>query len=127
MIEAIAIGFLTLSFIFLAGFQLAIVAGAPLGEYSYGGQQRGVLSRNYRVASIFSALVALAIAGHYLAVAGWLDSFLSASDNQVVNWVLVGYTALSAILNNITRSKKERMLWGPITILMTIAALVVAL
>jgi hypothetical protein len=44
-----------------------------------------------------------------------------------VNWVLVGFTGLAAIANNITRSKKERAVWAIPTILMFIAALLVAL
>jgi hypothetical protein len=44
-----------------------------------------------------------------------------------VNWVLVAFTGLSALANNATRSKKERMVWGIPTILMFLAAMAVAL
>lgn len=111
----------------LALFQLAIVFGAPLGEYAYGGQRAGVLPKSLRIASLASCLVALAIAAHYLAQFGLLPTLLPAAWNTTVNWVLVAFAALSAVANNMTRSVKEKRLWGATTIAMTLAAIVVAL
>lgn len=127
MLDDIAAGFLVLSFFALAIFQLAIVFGAPLGEYSYGGANKGVLPRNYRVSSVFSALFALAVSGHYLAQLGVITQLLASDANSIANWILVGFAGLAAIMNNISRSKKERLVWGPTTILMLFASITVAL
>lgn len=127
MLEAIAGGFLVFFFIALALFQLALVLGAPLGEYAFGGQRAGVLPPGFRVASFFSMVLALAIAGHYLAQLGVLTPMLAPDLNQVVNWGLVGFAALSAIANNITRSQKEKRLWGGPTVATLIAAVIIAL
>lgn len=72
-------------------------------------------------------IFALAAAGHYLAQLGVFTPLLPENLNQIINWVFVGLAFLSAIMNNISRSKKERLVWGPTTILMLIAAVVVAL
>ena len=127
MLEAIAGGFLIFFFIALALFQLALVLGAPLGEYAFGGQRAGVLPPGFRVASFFSMVLALAIAGHYLAQLGVLTPMLAPDLNQVVNWGLVGFAGLSAIANNITRSQKEKRLWGGPTVATLIAAVIIAL
>lgn len=127
MLEAIAGGFLVFFFIALALFQLALVLGAPLGEYAFGGQRAGVLPPGFRVASFFSMVFALAIAGHYLAQLGVLTPMLAPDLNQVVNWGLVGFAGLSAIANNITRSQKEKRLWGGPTVATLIAAVIIAL
>ncbi len=127
MLEAIAGGFLVFFFIALALFQLALVLGAPLGEYAFGGQRAGVLPPGFRVASFFSMVLALAIAGHYLAQLGVLTPMLAPDLNQVVNWGLVGFAGLSAIANNITRSQKEKRLWGGPTVATLIAAVIIAL
>jgi hypothetical protein len=127
MIENIAAGFLVVSFFALAIFQAAIVLGAPLGEYSYGGANKGVLPRNYRVSSVFSALFALAVSGHYLSQLGLIPQLLASDANSIANWVLVGFAILATIVNNISRSKKERLIWGPTTFLMLIASVTVAL
>jgi len=126
LLSAIASGFLVFAYFSTALFQLAIVFGAPLGEYSYGGGNKGKLPTPYRIASVFSFMLTLAIAGHYLAQIGFLATLLTAELNQLANYALVGFAATAAIMNNVTRSKKEKQLWGTTTIVMLIAALAVA-
>jgi hypothetical protein len=127
MLDQFAAGYLVFSFIALALFQLAIVLGAPLGEYAYGGQNAGRLAIQYRITSIFSLLISLAIAGHYLAQLGVFPTLLDESLNQLVNWGLVLFNVPAAILNNITRSQKEKRLWGGTTIANLLASVIVAL
>ncbi len=126
MLEAFASGFLVFAYTATALFQLALVFGAPMGEYAYGGQMPGKLPIPYRVASAVSFLLLLAIAGHYLAQLGLVPKLLSNDLNQWVNWGLIGFAAAAAVMNNITRSVKEKRLWGSTTIAMLIAAIVVA-
>ncbi len=127
MLDAFASGFLVFAFVATALFQLALVLGAPMGEYAYGGQMPGKLPIQYRVSSAVSFVLLLAIAGHYLAQTGVVPKLLSDDLNQWVNWGLVGFAALAAVMNNITKSAKEKRLWGSTTIAMLIAAIVVAL
>jgi hypothetical protein len=87
----------------------------------------GRLPNRYRISSVASTGVMVAIAGHYLAQLGVLQPMLEVDGNSVVNWVLVGFFALSAVMNNISKSRKERMVWGAVTILMFFASLTVAL
>ncbi|BDP99996.1 hypothetical protein [Aquiluna sp. KACHI24] len=127
MIESFASGFLVFAYFATALFQLAIALGAPLGEYAYGGQREGKLPTPYRVASGISFLVMIAISGHYLAQTGILTPLLSAQQNAIVNWVLVGFASLAALMNNITKSQKEKRLWGSTTLAMLLSAVLVAL
>jgi hypothetical protein len=110
----------------VAVFQIALALGAPLGEYAYGGARVGKLPLGFRINSVVAVFVMLAISGHYLAQLGVFEPFLDPAGNSVVNWVLVGFFVLSALANNATRSKKERMVWGIPTILMFLASLAVA-
>ena len=126
MLDAFAAGFLVFAYVATALFQIAIVLGAPLGEYSYGGQNPGVLKLPFRIASVFSALVMFAIAGHYLAQLGVFTPLLDPSWNSIANWGFAVFAGLSAIANNITRSQKEKRLWGGTTIAMLLAAVIVA-
>jgi hypothetical protein len=127
MLDAFASGFLVFAFLATALFQLALVLGAPMGEYAYGGQMPGKLPIQYRVSSAVSFVLLLAIAGHYLAQMGVVPKLLSEDLNQWVNWGLIGFAAAAAVMNNITKSAKEKRLWGSTTIAMLIAAIVVAL
>jgi hypothetical protein len=113
--------------ILVALFQLALVLGAPMGEYAFGGQNVGKLPNQLRVGSAVSFVVLLAIAGHYLAQAGVFTLLLPADLNSIANWVLVGFNVLGLIMNGISRSKKERNMWVPVLLLSVVLAVIVAL
>ena len=111
----------------VALFQLALTLGAPMGEYTMGGQNVGRLPSKYRVGAAISMVVNLAIAGHYLAQTGFVQPLLPAQANQLVNWSLVAFTALGLVMNSISRSKKERQMWVPVLLLSVLCAVIVAL
>ena len=108
-------------------FQLALVLGAPMGEYTLGGQTHGKLSTKLRLVSAISLLVNLAIAGHYLAQTGVLQTLLPEQLNQITNWALVVFTASGLVMNSISRSKKERNMWVPVLLLSLTCAVIVAI
>lgn len=108
-------------------FQLALVLGAPMGEYTLGGQNQGKLSAKLRLVSAISLLVNLAIAGHYLAQTGTIQTLLSSELNQIANWALVAFTAAGLVMNSISRSKKERNMWVPVLLLSLTCAVIVAI
>ena len=126
MLDSFASGFLVFAYFATALFQIAIVLGAPLGEYAYGGRNPGVLSTPFRIASAFSAFVMFAVAGHYLAQLGVFSPLLDEAGNSIANWGFAVFAGLSAIANNITKSAKEKRLWGGTTIAMLLAAVIVA-
>jgi hypothetical protein len=41
-------------------------------------------------------------------------------------WVAVAVMGLSTLMNNITPSRPERRLWGPVTVIMFLALILVA-
>ena len=111
----------------VAIFQIALVAGAPLGEYTMGGQHPGKLPGQFRVTAAVSAVIMVAQSGHYLAQAGILNPALSPGQNAIVNWFWFGFAVLGLIVNSISRSKKERNTWVPVLLVSAICALLVAL
>lgn len=111
----------------VAAFQVALVAGAPWGEYAMGGQNKGELPKSLKISSGASAVFMLAQSGHYLAQAGILTPLLDATWNNVANWFWFAFTVIGLVLNSITRSKKERNLWVPVLLVSTICTLLVAL
>ena len=111
----------------VAIFQIALVAGAPLGEYTMGGQHPGKLPGQFRVTAAVSAIIMVAQSGHYLAQAGILNPALSPGQNAIVNWFWFGFAVLGLIVNSISRSKKERNLWVPVLLVSAFCTLIVAL
>ena len=95
----------------VVGFQLALAAGAPWGEYAMGGRYPGRFPPAMRVAAVVQAgVVAL----------GWTASF------PWLAWVPVVVSLLSAVMNAATRSRLERRLWLPVAIVMLLSSIVVA-
>lgn len=108
-------------------FQVALVAGAPWGEYTMGGQRRGTLPGKFRTGAGISAVVMLAQAGHYLAQAGVFEPLLDASWNSIINWLWFAFAIVGLLLNEISRSKKERNLWVPVLAVSTVCTFIVAM
>ena len=127
MLADFASGFLIFSTLAVALFQLAVVLGAPVGEYAYGGQHQGVLPTRFRATSVVSMLIMVAVAGHYIAQLGVFSPLLDEAGNAIANWGFVAFFALSALMNNISKSEKEKRVFGSITIAMLLSAILVAL
>ena len=108
-------------------FQIALIAGAPWGEYAFGGRHTGVLPRNLRIGSAISSFLYLGIAGHYLAQIGVFPQLLDANLNSIANWSIVGINLLALVMNTITPSKKERMIWAPVALILLGASILIAL
>ncbi len=107
-------------------FQAALILGAPMGEYAFGGRHPGKLPIGFRIGSAITLGVYLAQAGHYLAQTGVLKPLFDAGLNGVVNWAFVGLFILGLLMNSISRSQKERRLWVPVLLLCCVLSVLVA-
>ena len=110
----------------LALFQLALVAGAPLGHLTQGGTHPGRLPPANRAVAGVSALLAAAFVGIVLTRVGWVAPERQAAARLWV-WGVVDLSALSLLANAASRSRAERALWVPVAMLMLATSLVVAL
>lgn len=108
-------------------FQAAIVLGAPLGKYAYGGQNTGKLPNKFRITSAITVLVLLALVGHLLAQAGMFTPLLSANLNKFANYGIVGFFALGTLVNLASRSKAERNIWAPFGLIATALAVLITI
>jgi hypothetical protein len=110
----------------LALFQLALAAGAPWGAYAMGGAFPGVFPPAMRVAALVQvpilALVALVVfARAGLVLPGW------ARAARILIWIVVALLAVGVVLNLITPSPMERLIWAPVAIVLFLTSLRVAL
>ena len=106
-------------------FQLALALGAPWGEMAMGGKYPGRFPPKLRVGAIMQMLLLAFFGLVVLTRAGLIFSdFLEVSKSAI--WFVVVMCVVSAILNIITPSKKERKLWSPVTIVLAVCALIVA-
>ena len=102
-------------------FQIALIAGAPLGRYTQGGQHAGALPVSGRIIAAVSIPVVLFQGFAILSAAG----FPGLGWPIWTGWAAFAVQIVTTILNWITPSKPERAVWGPVTSVMSAMALVV--
>jgi len=91
-------------------FQLCLVFGAPWGEFTQGGRFKGALPISGRVIAALSIPLLMFMALSIASVAGFIFEWDS--------WTAIATIALqgvTALFNWITPSRKEKLLWGPVT------------
>jgi hypothetical protein len=109
----------------LSVFQIALAAGAPLGQFAWGGQHR-VLPTRQRVGSVASVVVYSVIAAIALQRSGQI-ALVPDPISRVGMWVVFGFFALSVVGNSLSRSRLERTAMVPTTALLAVFSLLVAL
>jgi hypothetical protein len=118
---AAAVGFLG-----IAGFQVALALGAPIGQAAWGGDHHGQLPPGLRIGSaivvavyLFAALIVMGRAG--AAVVELPPALLRRGI-----WFLVVILPFGALMNFASPSNWERFLWGPTALALAILCFLVA-
>ncbi len=114
----------------VAGFQLALALGLPLGDATWGGRaptDNGALEPRFRVVAAVSAVVLCGIAWLVLARAG-LAGTGPLGDAALVRttWALLGLLTLNTIANFSAPHPVERWVMGPVTLVVVVLIAVVA-
>lgn len=104
-------------------FQIGLVFGRPWGEWTMGGYNKGVLPTKLRAAALLSIGILGFIALFVIDKSGYGLIKLNLPDN--IKWLIIGFNILSVIANSVTKSKQERKLWQPITVIMLMCSLIV--
>jgi hypothetical protein len=110
----------------LAVFQIALIAGAPLGHFAWGGQDR-VLPSSKRIGSVISIVLYGVIAAIALLRSGVIPGWNEALGVIIAMWVIFAYFAAGILLNAISRSIPERAVMTPTVAVLAALALLVAL
>lgn len=108
----------------LALMQILLIGGLPLGNYGWGGQHR-VLPPRLRVAAAVAILLYAGFAILVLSRTGILPG-RGTSLVMVTTWVLFAYCAVSILPNAISRSRQERIVQTPVSVLLTVGVFIIA-
>ncbi len=109
----------------VVAFQIALAAGAPWGEYAMGGASPGKFPPALRVSAIVQAALLALLAVSVLSRAGIVLPAWSRAARWLV-WLAVVVSTLSLVLNLITPSSGERLLWVPVLIVLLVTSVLVA-
>ena len=110
----------------LALFQAALVAGAPLGAFAWGGQHR-VLPTRLRIGSVVSIGLYLVFSLIVLDRAGLWPIEPFSAIRPYATWVLAAYFVLGIAMNAISRSRPERLTMTPLAAVLALCCVLVAL
>lgn len=116
---------LTVILALLAVFQLALVLGAPLGRFAWGGTHR-VLPARLRIGSAVSIVIYAVIAVLALDRVGAID-LVPDVVSTVGMWIVFAYFVLGIPLNAMSRSRAERYTMTPVVAVLAVLSLIVAL
>lgn len=107
-------------------FQLGLVLGAPWGEWAMAGKFPGKLPLKMRITSFFQMLLLLLMGIILVSRAGFAFPAF-AEFSRPASWFIVAFFVLGSFLNIITPSKKERMIWAPVNLLLLVSSVAIAL
>lgn len=108
----------------LAVLQALVALGLPLGRFVWGGQHE-VLPTSLRIGSTVSVVIYAAMAALLLSRAGVIAG--NGTFVRVATWALLGYFVLGIFMNAISRSEPERFMMTPVTMVLALATLIIAL
>jgi hypothetical protein len=109
----------------LSVLQVSLIAGAPLGRFAWGGQHV-VLPVGLRIGSAVAVALYTAFALLMLQTAGAF-SVLPRGLVAVAIWVLAVYFAIGVAVNAASPSRRERAVMTPVSLVLAVACLVLAL
>ena len=114
MTQALAVTYAIATALPLA-MQLGLILGAPWGRLTLGGRWPGVLPLAVRPLAGLAALLLIWLITVVLDHAG----LIAAGYPGWMIWPALVLTILTTIANLATPSRPERMLWGPVTVIMS--------
>ncbi|MDL2301896.1 hypothetical protein LJC58_06035 [Lachnospiraceae bacterium OttesenSCG-928-D06] len=96
-----------------------VACGLPLGEFTMGGQHK-VLPKKLRIMAIFSVFVQLFALIIVLQAGGHLGLWFSPKITKYICIFFAVYLSLNTIMNFLSKSKKERFVMTPLSLVAAI-------
>jgi len=124
MTQIAALAFTVISGL-LAIFQLALILGAPLGRFAWGGQN-DVLPPRLRRGSIIAIILYVAFSVIVLTKSAVITVPVLQPVVGLLAWMLVVYLVIGVVMNLLSRSLPERLAMTPVAAVLVILGLLVA-
>lgn len=109
----------------LAIFQVALIAGAPLGKFAWGGEHT-TLPFNLRIGA-FAAVLRYIFTIFIVFDRNGTINVLPGEFSVWVMWLVVAHLGFSVILSLLSKSKYEKMTLAPYTFVVGVLSLLIAL
>jgi len=113
-------------FIIIAGITFLVACGLPLGEFIMGGQYR-ILPKKLRIFAVISFVVQLFAIIIILQAGGFISLWFSIRTTKYICLFLAAYLSTNVFTNLLSKSKKEKYIMTPLSLIATICFWITAL
>ncbi|MGP1414741.1 MAG: hypothetical protein ACTTJ6_02230 [Treponema sp.] len=103
----------------IATMTVLVACGLPLGEFTMGGQHK-ILTKKFRVVAVISVGIQIFAMIIILQAGGFIPLRLSFKVTKYLCFFFATYLSLNTIMNVISKSKKEKYVMNPLSIIVGI-------
>ena len=93
-----------------------VACGLPLGEFTMGGQHK-ILPKKFRVMAVISVAIQVFAMVIILQAGGFISMWLSFKVTKYICFFFAAYLSLNTIMNMISKSKKEKYVMTPLSLI----------
>ena len=103
----------------IATMTVLVACGLPFGEFTMGGQHK-ILPKNLRVAAVISVAIQIFAMIIILQAGGFIPLWFSFKVTKYICFFFAAYLSLNTIMNMISKSRKERFVMTPLSLIVGI-------
>lgn len=105
---------------------ILIIFGMPLGELTMGGQYK-VFPKRLRIILVTQLILQIFFVIVILQMGGFLSLWFSEKTTKIIGIVMAVYLTLNAIMNFVSKSKKEKYIMTPLSVVAAVCFWITAL
>ena len=103
----------------IATMTVLVACGLPLGEFTMGGQHK-ILPKKLRVAAVISVAIQIFAMIIILQAGGFIYLWLSFKVTKNICFFFAAYLSLNTVMNMISKSRKEKYVMTPLSLIAAI-------
>lgn len=105
---------------------ILIICGLPLGELTMGGQYK-VFPKKLRIVLMTQLILQMFFEVIILQMGGFIPLWFSGNVTKIIGIIMAVYLSLNTVMNFISKSKKEKYIMTPISLISAICFWIVVL
>ena len=110
----------------IATMTVLVACGLPLGEFTMGGQHK-ILPKKFRVMAVISVAIQIFAMIIILQAGGFIPLWLPFKVTKYICFFFAAYLSLNTIMNMISKSRKEKYIMTPLSLIAGICFWITAL
>jgi len=103
----------------IAIMTVLVACGLPLGEFTMGGQHK-ILPKKFRVVAVISVAIQIFAMIIILQAGGFISLWWSFRVTKYICFFFAAYLSLNTIMNMLSKSRKEKYVMTPISLIVGI-------